>query len=67
MRSMLPTVLVAFAIFAGPVEGQNPPLVAPEGKLVHRDLAYVANGHERQALDLYLPASTPRPVSCPMP
>jgi acetyl esterase/lipase len=27
----------------------------PEGALVHRDLAYVAGGHQRQKLDLYLP------------
>jgi len=27
----------------------------PEGVIVHRDLAYVSNGHERQKLDLYLP------------
>ncbi len=27
----------------------------PEGSLAHRDLAYVAGGHERQKLDLYLP------------
>ena len=29
--------------------------VLPEGTAVHRDLAYVTNGHERQKLDLYLP------------
>jgi acetyl esterase/lipase len=27
----------------------------PEGTMIHRDLTYVANGHERQKLDLYLP------------
>jgi acetyl esterase/lipase len=27
----------------------------PAGALVHRDLAYVTQGHERQRLDLYLP------------
>lgn len=27
----------------------------PEGITVHRDLAYVADGHERQKLDLYVP------------
>ncbi len=27
----------------------------PAGAIVHRDLAYVANGHERQKLDLFLP------------
>ena len=29
---------------------------APEGVTVHRDVAYVVNGHARQKLDLYLPA-----------
>ena len=28
----------------------------PAGVTVHRDVAYVPNGHERQKLDLYLPA-----------
>ena len=32
-----------------------PPLRVPEGVKAHRDLAYVANGHERHKLDLYLP------------
>jgi acetyl esterase/lipase len=32
--------------------GQSQP---PEGTTVHRDLAYVSGGHERQKLDLYLP------------
>jgi|GEM_PF-215373 len=27
----------------------------PEGAIVHRNIAYVSNGHERQKLDLYLP------------
>lgn len=36
---------------------------APATMSVHRDLAYVANGHPRQALDLYLPnVSTPAPL-----
>jgi len=37
--------------------GQQPrptPLV-PEGTVIHRDLSYVTDGHERQRLDLYLP------------
>lgn len=29
----------------------------PEGIIVHRDLPYVTNGHQRQKLDLYLPKS----------
>ena len=31
------------------------PPQTPDGATVHRDLAYVPNGHERQKLDLYLP------------
>ena len=36
-----------------------PPL--PAGTTVHRDLAYVAGGHQRQKLDLYLPGDAQRP------
>jgi len=38
---------------------QLPPPTPPQppaGVVAHRDLAYVTNGHERQKLDLYLPA-----------
>jgi acetyl esterase/lipase len=35
--------------YAGPPQ-------APAGTTAHRDLAYVANGHARQNLDLYLPS-----------
>jgi len=36
---------------------------APEGTTVHRDLAYVTDGHARQRLDLYLPpAEGPLPL-----
>ncbi|MCI0538451.1 MAG: prolyl oligopeptidase family serine peptidase [Verrucomicrobiales bacterium] len=31
------------------------PAKAPDGVTLHRDLAYVENGHARQKLDLYLP------------
>lgn len=34
---------------------QPTPPQPPEGVTAHRDLAYVANGYERQKLDLYLP------------
>jgi acetyl esterase/lipase len=44
-------VLGLFAPCFGPARAQS----VPEGTIVHRDLAYVANGHERQKLDLYLP------------
>jgi acetyl esterase/lipase len=45
-----------------------PPFVAaeesklPPGAKVHRDLAYVTNGHERQKLDLYVPAVPKGPL-----
>lgn len=35
--------------------GQSRQPQPPEGTTVHRDLAYVSGGHERQRLDLYLP------------
>lgn len=34
-------------------------LVPPAYAIAYRDLAYVTDGHERQKLDLYLPASLP--------
>jgi acetyl esterase/lipase len=43
--------------------GQAPQASVPEGTTVLRDMAYVADGHERQKLDLYLPrAEQPLPV-----
>ena len=41
----------------------QPPRVPPipVGTTVHRDLAYVTNGHPRQKLDLYLPADARKP------
>ena len=47
-------VLTAFAQQPGGGPRREPPKL-PEGTIVHRDLAYVTNGHERQKLDLYLP------------
>src|SRR5262249_3763894 len=34
----------------------------PEGTKVHRNLEYVKGGHERQRLDLYVPAKADAPV-----
>ena len=50
--------LVLFFLVAIPMSAQRqgaaqPPKV-PEGVTVHRDLAYVVDGHERQKLDLYV-------------
>jgi acetyl esterase/lipase len=48
---LLSTFLEPLAQPSGPA--RSPTL--PEGTTVHRDLAYVPHGHERQKLDLYLP------------
>lgn len=37
--------------------GAPQPASLPDGAIAHRDLAYVTGGHERQKLDLYLPAA----------
>ena len=41
---------------------EPPPLRVPAGTTVHRDLAYVPGGHERQKLDLYLPEKSAGPL-----
>src|SRR5262249_24105348 len=54
-------VLLAVA----PVAAAQPPrLKPPDGTKVHANLEYVPGGHERQRLDLYVPAKadTPLPV-----
>jgi acetyl esterase/lipase len=50
---LIGTFLLTFQVIGQP--GPGTPPQPPEGTLVHHDLAYVANGHERQRLDLYLP------------
>ena len=47
LTCLLASLAVAFA--------QPTPTRLPAGASVHRDLAYVPSGHERQRLDLYLP------------
>jgi acetyl esterase/lipase len=44
-------IMLAIAAMAAGATAQEP----AKGTTVHRDLAYVANGHPRQKLDLYLP------------
>jgi acetyl esterase/lipase len=44
----------------GQLTGPSASRGLPGGAIVHRDLEYVPNGHERQKLDLYLPAKGPR-------
>jgi acetyl esterase/lipase len=48
--------LLALFAAALPVRAQWPAPEIPGGVTVHRDLAYVTDGHERQKLDLYVPA-----------
>jgi len=54
--------IIALAVFvplaAAQPSGPLPAVQLPENTVVHRDLAYVSGGHERQKLDLYLPKST---------
>ena len=61
---MKPITIFASTIFAmissftfaqQPGQSSPPSAQLPEGAIVHRDLPYVTNGHERQKLDLYLP------------
>jgi acetyl esterase/lipase len=60
VHQMKPQALLtamAITLIASVAFGQQPrpsPRI-PEGTVIHRDLPYVTNGHERQRLDLYLP------------
>jgi acetyl esterase/lipase len=59
---VLVTVAATLVAMSATAQAPSNPVVPPTGTLVHRDMAYVANGHARQKLDLYLPASGPRPL-----
>lgn len=62
MRIAATLVLILFFFFTITVLAQrrkrDTSLKIPEDVTVHRDIAYVTNGHERQKLDLYVPADT---------
>jgi acetyl esterase/lipase len=47
------TLILSAAVAQQAVESASPQ--APKGPVIHRDLPYVTNGHERQKLDLYIP------------
>jgi len=51
--SIILVVMLSVAIAQQPRQSMRRRL--PEGTIVHCDLPYVTNGHERQKLDLYLP------------
>ncbi|MCY4553161.1 MAG: alpha/beta hydrolase, partial [Candidatus Poribacteria bacterium] len=59
MRITVTLVLILFFVLTALVIAQRrDPAAASkvlEGITVHRDLAYVTDGHERQKLDLYVP------------
>jgi acetyl esterase/lipase len=66
-RRLLLAALAALLAWAWAALADDPPPAdaLPKGVTVSRDLAYVANGHARQKLDLYLPekkAEAPLPV-----
>jgi len=47
--------ILSVAVAQQPMQSVRPQV--PEGAIIHRDLPYVSDGHERQKLDLYLPKS----------
>lgn len=59
MQIIVVLVLMLFFVAATLVLGQrrraSESMKVPEGVTVYRDIAYVADGHERQKLDLYVP------------
>jgi acetyl esterase/lipase len=54
---MNPAPRISIGLFGAVAQfvGQSRQARLPEGVIAHRDLACLANGHERQKLDLYLP------------
>lgn len=64
-RSFMPATLLILIGLALPASAQEKPALPPgipAGSTAHRDLEYVAGGHERQKLDLYLPANATGPL-----
>lgn len=61
MMRITDTLVLILFFLAAPVvlaqqrRGSDESPKAPEGVTVHRDIAYVTDGHERQKLDLYIP------------
>ena len=68
-KSVLLSSVLAFAMFVAPAfaqptttQRQMPFGRVPEGVQAHRDLAYVADGHERHKLDLFVPEKADGPL-----
>ena len=55
MNRTIRSALLVIGLLSSFAQAQSPARRVPEGMVIHRDLAYVAAGHERQKLDLYLP------------
>lgn len=61
MQIVVPLILILFfgvvALLLAQRHGKSSAesIKAPEGVTIHRDMAYVTDGHERQKLDLYVP------------
>lgn len=53
---LVSTVLTAAEAAVVKGKGKTAAQVIPAGTTLHRDIAYVTGGHERQKLDLYLPS-----------
>ena len=62
MRTILPLLLLCALCASAPgAQAQpGPGIPLPKGTRIFKDLAYVPGGHERQKLDLYLPATGSR-------
>ena len=55
MRIAITLVLILFCLATAVVLAQRRGPNVPENITVHRDIAYITDGHERQKLDLYVP------------
>lgn len=60
MKTCLASLAATFTAALAFAQAPQPQL--PEGVSAHRDLAYVEGGHERQKLDLFLPAKANGPL-----
>jgi acetyl esterase/lipase len=62
VRLAILVVIFGSLVTVASVTAQPGKSALPEGTKMHRNLEYVKDGHERQRLDLYLPASTDSPL-----
>lgn len=62
MKNLHVLFVCIFCTFITLAQNKNPRRALPSGATLTADLAYVENGHERQKLDLYLPADAKGPL-----